>query len=137
MTDQNPTVTEPKSGGSDASSRIGEVREWLAKTFETAGKPVPEFEYTPRSVAHLHGLLTVSKAKDEAARLVARDFRQKASEYRSQGRLFLLRVTRTPSVLISCSQRVYIFMEISTMVKVKSKHRSQGEYLHVIFLFEN
>ncbi|XP_057718088.1 AUGMIN subunit 1 isoform X2 [Arachis stenosperma] len=83
MADQNPAVPEPKSG-SDASSRIGEVSEWLAKTFEAAGKPVPEFEYTPRSVSHLHGLLTVSKAKDEAARLVARDFRQKASEYRSQ-----------------------------------------------------
>ena len=85
MADQNQGVTERKSG-SDASSRIAEVNEWLAKTLEAAGKPVPEFEYTPRSVAHLHTLLTVSKAKDEAARLVARDFRQKASEYRSQGR---------------------------------------------------
>ncbi|CAL0308080.1 unnamed protein product [Lupinus luteus] len=65
-------------------SVIGEVKEWLAKTFEAAGKSVPEFEYTPRSVSHLHNLLTVSKAKDEAARIVARDFRQKASEYRSQ-----------------------------------------------------
>ena len=85
MADQNQGVTERKSG-SDASSRIAEVNEWLAKTLEAAGKPVPEFEYTPRSVAHLHTLLTVSKAKDEAARLVAWDFRQKASEYRSQGR---------------------------------------------------
>ncbi|OIW16713.1 hypothetical protein TanjilG_14584 [Lupinus angustifolius] len=82
MNDQDPLVTEPKSS-SDAS-RIGEVKEWLAKTFEAAGKSVPEFEYTPRSVSHLYNLLTVSKAKDEAARLVARDFRQKASEYRSQ-----------------------------------------------------
>lgn len=85
MNDQDPLLTEPK-GGSDAS-RIGEVKEWLAKTFEAAGKPVPEFEYTPRSVAHLHNLLTLSKAKDEAARLVARDFRQKVAEYRSQGRV--------------------------------------------------
>ncbi|XP_054815852.1 AUGMIN subunit 1 [Prosopis cineraria] len=82
MNQQDPLLTEPKSG-SDAS-RIAEVKEWLAKTFEAAGKPVPEFEYTPRSVAHLHSLLTLSKAKDEAARLVARDFRQKAAEYRSQ-----------------------------------------------------
>ncbi|KAE9615490.1 putative HAUS augmin-like complex subunit 1 [Lupinus albus] len=82
MNDQDPSVTEPKSS-SDAS-RIGEVKEWLAKTFEGAGKSVPEFEYTPRSVSHLYNLLTLSKAKDEAARLVARDFRQKASEYRSQ-----------------------------------------------------
>ncbi|OIW04721.1 hypothetical protein TanjilG_06713 [Lupinus angustifolius] len=82
MNDLDPMLTESKSI-SDAS-RIGEVKEWLAKTFEAAGKSVPEFEYTPRSVAYLHNLLTVSKAKDEAARLVARDFRQKASEYRSQ-----------------------------------------------------
>ncbi|KAF1863769.1 hypothetical protein Lal_00030872 [Lupinus albus] len=71
----DPMLTEPKSR---------EVKEWLAKTFEAAGKSVAEFEYTPRSVAYLHNLFTVSKAKDEAARLVARDFRQKASEYRSQ-----------------------------------------------------
>ncbi|KAI4348624.1 hypothetical protein L6164_009328 [Bauhinia variegata] len=82
MSDQDALLTESKSS-SDAS-RIGEVKEWLAKTFEAAGKPVPEFEYTPRSIAHLYNLLTVSKAKDEAARLVARDFRLKAAEYRSQ-----------------------------------------------------
>ncbi|QHN82508.1 DNA polymerase epsilon catalytic subunit A [Arachis hypogaea] len=83
----NPAESEPKSG-SDASSRIEEVSEWLAKTFEATGKPVTEFEYTPRSISHLHDLLIVSKAKDEAARLVARDFHQKASEYRSQGQYF-------------------------------------------------
>ncbi|KAJ7976651.1 HAUS augmin-like complex subunit 1 [Quillaja saponaria] len=82
MSDQDCSIPETKMG-SDAS-RIGEVQEWLAKTFEAAGKVVPEFEYTPRSVAHLHNLVTVSKAKDEAARLVARDYRQKAAEYRSQ-----------------------------------------------------
>ncbi|CAI8597114.1 unnamed protein product [Vicia faba] len=77
MTDQEPSVSTEVSG-------IAEVKEWLAKTFEVAGKPVPEFQYTPRSVSHLHHLSTLSKAKDEAARLVARDFRLKASEYRSQ-----------------------------------------------------
>ncbi|KAI4300866.1 hypothetical protein L6164_034194 [Bauhinia variegata] len=82
MSDQDALLTETKTG-SDAS-RIGEVKEWLAKTFEAAGKPVPEFEYTPRTVTHLYNLLTVSKAKDEATRLVARDFRLKAAEYRSQ-----------------------------------------------------
>ncbi|XLU28105.1 hypothetical protein S245_064171, partial [Arachis hypogaea] len=83
----NPAELEPKSG-SDASSRIEEVSEWLAKTFEAASKPVPGFEYTPRSVSHLHGLLIVSKAKDEVVRLVTRDFCQKASEYRSRGQYF-------------------------------------------------
>ncbi|XP_027343677.1 AUGMIN subunit 1 isoform X3 [Abrus precatorius] len=77
MGDQEAVVTAE-------ASVMGEVKEWLAKTFEAAGKPVPDFEYTPRSVSHLHHLMTLSKAKDEAARLVARDFRLKASEYRSQ-----------------------------------------------------
>ncbi|GAU11977.1 hypothetical protein TSUD_196010 [Trifolium subterraneum] len=77
MADQETPLSTEVSG-------IGEVKEWLAKTFEVAGKPVPEFEYTTRSVSHLHHLSTLSKSKDEAARLVARDFRLKASEYRSQ-----------------------------------------------------
>lgn len=77
MSDQEASVSTEVSG-------ISEVKEWLSKTFEVAGKPVPEFEYTPRSVSHLHHLVTLSKAKDEAARLVARDFRLKAAEYRSQ-----------------------------------------------------
>ncbi|MED6157365.1 hypothetical protein PIB30_022491 [Stylosanthes scabra] len=46
------------------------------KGIRSRRQPVPEFEYTPRSVAHLHGLLTVSKAKDEIARLVTRDYGQ-------------------------------------------------------------
>ncbi|KAL4356397.1 hypothetical protein AHAS_Ahas09G0082600 [Arachis hypogaea] len=87
MADQNHAEPEPKSG-SGASSRIEEVSERLAKTFKATGKPVPEFEYTPHNVSHLHGLLIISKAKDKVARLVARDFRQKASEYRSQGQYF-------------------------------------------------
>ncbi|KAK7316609.1 hypothetical protein RJT34_00200 [Clitoria ternatea] len=66
------------------ASVMGEVKEWLVKTFEAAGKPLPEFEYTPRGISHLHHLMILSKAKDEAARLVSRDFRLKASEYRSQ-----------------------------------------------------
>lgn len=80
MSDQEGSVSTEVSG-------ISEVKEWLSKTFEVAGKPVPEFEYTPRSVSHLHHLVTLSKAKDEAARLVGRDFRLKAAEYRSQGKI--------------------------------------------------
>lgn len=83
-------MSDQEASASTEVSGIGDVKEWLAKTFEAAGKPVPEFEYTPRSVSHLHHLLTLSKAKDEAARLVARDFRLKASEYRSQGEVLHL-----------------------------------------------
>ncbi|KAG4168715.1 hypothetical protein ERO13_A12G042000v2 [Gossypium hirsutum] len=52
--------------------------------FDNAGKEVPDFEYTPRSIAHLYNLATVSQAKTQAANIVANDFRQKAAEYRSQ-----------------------------------------------------
>ncbi|KAK3025072.1 hypothetical protein RJ639_044876 [Escallonia herrerae] len=65
-------------------ARIAEVKSWLASQFDAAGKDVPEFEYTPRSIAHLHSLATASQAKTQAAGIVAADFRQKAAEYRSQ-----------------------------------------------------
>ncbi|TYG94343.1 hypothetical protein ES288_A11G181500v1 [Gossypium darwinii] len=56
----------------------------IRRLFDAAGKEVPDFEYTPRSIAHLYNLATVSQAKTQAANIVANDFRQKAAEYRSQ-----------------------------------------------------
>uniref|UniRef100_A0A6M2EQJ2 Uncharacterized protein n=1 Tax=Populus davidiana TaxID=266767 RepID=A0A6M2EQJ2_9ROSI len=79
----NMSVTEAKSGGNDAG-RIAEVKAWLASQFDAAGKDVPEFEYTPRSIAHLYNLANASQAKTQAANIVANDFRQKAVEYRAQ-----------------------------------------------------
>ena len=79
-----PGSIEAKGSGFDAA-RIQEVKAWLASQFDAAGKDVPEFEYTSRSIAHLHNLATVSQAKTQAAAIVANDFRQKAAEYRSQG----------------------------------------------------
>lgn len=76
-------LSEPK-GGSDAA-RISEVKAWLTSQFESAGKQVPSFDYTHRTVTHLHNLATASQAKSQAATIVANDFRQKASEYRAQG----------------------------------------------------
>jgi hypothetical protein len=73
--------SETKSGG----SRISEVEKWLASRFADAGKEVPDFEYTPRSVGYLYNLLTISEAKEKSADIVAKDFRRKAAEYRSQG----------------------------------------------------
>lgn len=91
MGDQIPgadaSVTE--KSGFDAS-RISEVKAWLSTQFDSVGKDVPEFEYTPRSIAHLHSLATVSQAKTQAAAIVASDFRQKAVEYRSQGYLIFV-----------------------------------------------
>ncbi|XP_077214138.1 AUGMIN subunit 1-like isoform X2 [Tasmannia lanceolata] len=67
--------------------RIAEVKAWLVSQFETTGKDVPEIEYKPQSVAHLHALATVSRAKTKAAGIVAADLRQKATEYHSQARI--------------------------------------------------
>ncbi|XP_020884809.1 AUGMIN subunit 1 isoform X1 [Arabidopsis lyrata subsp. lyrata] len=75
-------VSEAK-GGSDAA-RISEVKAWLTSQFEAAGKEVPNFEYTHRSITHLYNLATASQAKSQAATIVANDFRLKASEYRAQ-----------------------------------------------------
>ncbi|EXC35883.1 hypothetical protein L484_000572 [Morus notabilis] len=72
------------TGGGSEASRIGEVKQWLVHEFGQAGKEVPQFEYTPRSVAYLHNLATLSQAKTQASKILASDFRLKASEYRSQ-----------------------------------------------------
>ncbi|KAJ0091154.1 AUGMIN subunit 1 [Pistacia vera] len=80
----SPVTDSVKSGAGSDASRIAEVKAWLASQFEAAGKEVPDFEYTPRSVAHLYNLVTLSQAKTQAANIVAADFRQKATEYRSQ-----------------------------------------------------
>ncbi|KAL7134219.1 hypothetical protein ABFS83_11G012400 [Erythranthe nasuta] len=75
-----------KSSGNTGfdTNRIAEVKAWLVSQFDAAGKDVPEFEYTPRSISHLHNIATLSQAKTQAATIVANDFRQKATEYRSQ-----------------------------------------------------
>lgn len=83
-----PAAESLKSGGGSDASRIAEVKAWLASQFEAAGKEVPDFEYTTRSVAHLYNLATLSQPKTQAANIVAADFRQKATEYRSQGTKF-------------------------------------------------
>lgn len=77
-------VNDTKSSFDFDANRIAEVKAWLASQFDAAGKDVPEFEYTPRSISHLHNIASVSQAKTQAAGIVAADFRQKAAEYRSQ-----------------------------------------------------
>nr|DAD42861.1 TPA_asm: hypothetical protein HUJ06_001091 [Nelumbo nucifera] len=79
----DPTPGSESKSGFD-TARIAEVKAWLASQFDAAGKDVPEFEYTPRSVAHLHSIGTASQAKSQAAGILAADLRQKAQEYRSQ-----------------------------------------------------
>ncbi|KAI0501768.1 hypothetical protein KFK09_016713 [Dendrobium nobile] len=72
------------SGWNSDAVRINEVKVWLTAQFEAAGREVPEFEYTPRSVAQLHALATLSQSRSRAASIVADDLRLKATEYRAQ-----------------------------------------------------
>ncbi|KAM5578042.1 AUGMIN subunit 1 [Rosa sericea] len=83
MSDSSSVNETASSKGTDAS-RIGEVKQWLAQEFSQAGKQVPDFEYTPRSVAYLRNLATLSQSQTQASKILASDFRLKASEYRSQ-----------------------------------------------------
>ncbi|KAL0914852.1 hypothetical protein M5K25_015236 [Dendrobium thyrsiflorum] len=71
-------------GWNSDAVRINEVKAWLTAQFEAAGREVPEFEYTPRSVAQLHALATLSQSRSRAASIVADDLRLKATEYRAQ-----------------------------------------------------
>lgn len=85
LTPSSANELSKSSSGSFDANRIGEVKSWLASQFDAAGKDhVPDFEYTPRSISHLHNLATISQAKTQAATIIANDFRLKASEYRSQ-----------------------------------------------------
>lgn len=84
--DPSPSIASEASktsSGFDAS-RIAEVKAWLESQFTAVGKDVPDFEYTPRSISHLHSIATISQAKTQAASIVANDFRQKATEYHAQ-----------------------------------------------------
>ncbi|CAL9050044.1 AUGMIN subunit 1-like [Musa acuminata AAA Group] len=85
--DASPTSDSAAKSGAGAAtdaSRIAEMKAWLASQFEAAGRHVPAFEYTPRSVAHLHSLASLSQARSRAASIVAADLRLKASEYRAE-----------------------------------------------------
>ena len=92
------SVASSKSSGNTGfdANRIAEVKAWLISQFDAVGKDVPDFEYTPRSIAHLHNIATLSQAKTQAATIVANDFRLKAAEYRSQGGLTYISVCYMP-----------------------------------------
>ncbi|RVX06556.1 AUGMIN subunit 1 [Vitis vinifera] len=81
----DPLVIEIESNFD--SGRISDVKAWLASQYDAAGKDVPDFEYTPRTIGRLHNLSTLSQAKTQAAGILATDFRQKAAEYRCQARV--------------------------------------------------
>ncbi|KAJ7524959.1 hypothetical protein O6H91_17G029500 [Diphasiastrum complanatum] len=66
------------------TAHIADVKTWLNSVFDAVGKEVPDFEYTPRTVSHLHNLAMVSQSRTQMAGIVAADLRQKATEFRGQ-----------------------------------------------------
>lgn len=115
------------STGFDAS-RIAEVKAWLVSQFDAVGKDVPDFEYTPRSITHLHNIATRSQATTQAATIVANDFRQKAAEYRSQAvriREILEHVglvqESLPSNVVSSSQ---VLANVSNLLNIRDTELS-------------
>ncbi|KAG9457013.1 hypothetical protein H6P81_001521 [Aristolochia fimbriata] len=65
-------------------AQIVEINSWLSTLFDAAGVPVPDFDYTPESVAHLHALASLSRSRTRAAEILASDGRRKAREYSAQ-----------------------------------------------------
>ncbi|KAJ6834261.1 putative AUGMIN subunit 1 [Iris pallida] len=67
-----------------SAAKVSEINSFLASQFGSAGKEVPEFELTPRAVAHLHSVASLSNLRSRSAAIVAADLRLKAAEYRLQ-----------------------------------------------------
>ncbi|KAI8560813.1 hypothetical protein RHMOL_Rhmol04G0285100 [Rhododendron molle] len=78
----SPSLVEGKTGFN--INQIPDVKAWIESIFDAAGKDVPDFEYTPQSISHLHNLAIRSQANTQAALIVANDLHQKAAEYSSQ-----------------------------------------------------
>ncbi|KAG6383206.1 hypothetical protein SASPL_157043 [Salvia splendens] len=126
------SVASSKSSGNTGfdANRIAEVKAWLVSQFDAVGKDVPDFEYTPRSIAHLHSIATLSQAKTQAATIVANDFHQKAAEYRSQAariREILEHVglvqESLPSNVVSCSQ---VLASVANLLNIRDTELNQS-----------
>ncbi|KAG5554238.1 hypothetical protein RHGRI_011936 [Rhododendron griersonianum] len=78
----SPSLVEGKTGFN--INQIPDVKAWIESIFDAAGKDVPDFEYTPQSISHLHNLAIRSQANTQAALIVANDLNQKAAEYSSR-----------------------------------------------------
>lgn len=76
-------LADPSDGTFDPA-HVAEVTSWLKLVFEAAGKNVPEFEYTPRTITHLYHLAKTSQSRTQAAATVGEDARLRAAQYRSE-----------------------------------------------------
>lgn len=57
-------ASQPSAGGaaSDAA-RIAEIKVFIFSLFESAGRPAPDFDFIPRTVAHLYSIASLSQSR--------------------------------------------------------------------------
>lgn len=101
----SPSLVEGKTGFN--INQIPDVKAWIESIFDAAGKDVPDFEYTPQSISHLHNLAIRSRANTQAALIVANDLNQKAAEYSSRGHPPHLHIVWT-FLALTCTVLVFV-----------------------------
>ena len=60
------------------------------KVFENAGEKLPEYELSGHDVTKLYEMAQKQVAKERRAEILIEDMKQKAKEYRAEGRFKLL-----------------------------------------------
>lgn len=101
----SPSLIEGKTGFN--INQIPDVKAWIESIFDAAGKDVPDFEYTPQSISHLHNFAIRSQANTQAALIVANDLNQKAAEYSSRGHPPHLHIVWT-FLALTCTVLVFV-----------------------------
>ena len=74
-----------------------QVQAWLDSLY--AGKPVPSFERSERTIDLLYQLMQRNLAIDQDTQLIIQDLRQKAMEYTAEGKKRLLYFTRKSIII--------------------------------------
>ncbi|GBG84286.1 hypothetical protein CBR_g38257 [Chara braunii] len=64
--------------------QFAEVKTWLQEVFHLVGREVPSFEYTPRTIAELHRISTMSRRRTKIADIMAKDLRERSGEFRRE-----------------------------------------------------
>ncbi|XP_020594424.1 AUGMIN subunit 1-like [Phalaenopsis equestris] len=134
----SPAISVNSSGWNSDAVRITEVKSWLSSQFEAAGREVPEFEYTPRSVSQLHALATLSQSRSRAASIVADDLRLKAAEYRAQAARIrevldsagLSQERLTPDAVSS----VQVVASVANLLNIRDTESSRSVHIRVLNL---
>jgi hypothetical protein len=71
----------------EAKEKESQVAAWLKKIF--GDHPIPQYEVNPRTTEILYHLSEHNKVRDRDVHLVIEDLKQKASEYESEGEIYV------------------------------------------------